>query len=179
MSPLTLNAGDLELVAVDGRLAALAMDHQALAHAVDARPSPDWPPEFWDEFATILPGWVADLPRLGEGWGVWLIVRRDENGARTLIGNAGFKGPPSAEGRVDVGYSVCASHQGRGHASAAVEALCRWAAVHDAVRLIVGETLDDRPASMRVLERCGFTFVGHHAGHDGEERVRRYERRVR
>jgi RimJ/RimL family protein N-acetyltransferase len=107
---------------------------------------------------------------------MWLVVLREPDGRRTLIGDGGLKGEPTIEGRVDVGYSICASHQCKGFASEMLNALCTWAFEHPEVTYIVGETLPDRPASMRVLEKCGFAFAGITTGHGGEQQVLRYER---
>lgn len=169
----------LELIAIDKSLARVLADSGALAEAINARLADDWPPEFWYEAVPVMGAWVTNKPEVGRGWGMWLMVLRADprNGQRTLIGDIGFKGPPTSEGRVDIGYSTCASRRGRGYTSEAVGALCDWALADARVRLLVGETFDSIPDSIRVLEKNGFVFAGAGTGHGGEENVRRYERR--
>jgi len=171
----------LELIAIDRSLVRVLADHAALSDAVDARLAEDWPPEFWYEAVPVMDAWIANKPEVGRGWGMWLMVLRPDprNGQRTLIGDIGFKGPPGADGRVDIGYSTCASRRGRGYTSEAVGALCAWAIVDSRVRLLVGETFESIPDSIRVLEKNGFVYSGDGTGHGGEENVRRYERPCR
>ena len=67
----------------------------------------------------------------------------------------GFKGPP-ADGKVEVGYSVVPSQQRRGHATAAIGSMIETARRRGATR-VRAETLPSLPASIRVLEKLGFT----------------------
>lgn len=60
----------------------------------------------------------------------------------------------------DLGYWVAEDHQGRGVASAAVDAVCRVAANELGLHRIQAGTLVDNVASQRVLERNGFTSIG-------------------
>lgn len=168
----------LELVCVDAALVKLMGDNARLAEAVDARLAEDWPPEFWYEALPAMAAWIANHPEIGRGWGMWLMVVRADplNGRRLVIGDLGFKGGPTAEGRVDVGYSVVASRQNRGYTSEAVSALCDWAFADERTKFIVGETFERIPASIRVLEKCGFAFAGTGTGREGDEGVLRYER---
>jgi [ribosomal protein S5]-alanine N-acetyltransferase len=79
---------------------------------------------------------------------------------QAVVGTAGFKGPPTAEGTVEIGYGVVRSYQGQGLATEAAEALVAFARGSDSVRLVRAHTLPESNASTRVLEKCGFTFVG-------------------
>lgn len=60
----------------------------------------------------------------------------------------------------DLGYWVAEDHQGRGVASAAVEAVCRIAADDIGLHRVQAATLLDNVASQKVLERCSFTRIG-------------------
>ena len=60
----------------------------------------------------------------------------------------------------DLGYWVAEGHQGRGVASAAVEAVCRMAINDLGLHRIQAGTLIDNVASQKVLERCLFTRIG-------------------
>lgn len=135
--------------------------------------APEWPPAEIDEAAVE---WLR-AARLAhpsdEGCLLRLAVLRTP---RLLVGTAGFKGPPTPEGRMDVGYSIIESHQRQGLATEAVEGLMTWAFEDPRVRLVVGETYTHLPASIRVLEKNGFRFAGVGPGFMGEENVSRYER---
>ncbi len=95
------------------------------------------------------------------GWWSWYFVRWDEiTGGRTLIGDGGFKGPPAADGSVEIGYSVLARFRNQGYATEAVKALLMWAFEHAQVKRVVAEALAENQASMRVLDKAGFTAIG-------------------
>ena len=79
---------------------------------------------------TVVPGWAVypeaivrglDAARRGDdpAWGTHLFF--DDDGA--LVGFGGFKGPPTAEGVVELGYAVAPERQGRGIATAVVTEL--------------------------------------------------------
>jgi gluconolactonase len=96
--------------------------------------------------------------------GPFLIHRRDDG---VVVGDIG--GGFTAPGQVELGYAVATSCQGQGYASAAVHAFVARARRAPDVTVLVGHTPLDRPASARVLEKAGFTFVGIVADeHDGQ-----------
>ena len=78
----------------------------------------------------------------------------------SIIGTAGFKGPPDEEGMVEIAYGIIPSYEGRGFATTAAATLVDFAFADDRVRLVRAHTLPSRNASTRVLEKCGFTHVG-------------------
>ena len=75
------------------------------------------------------------------------------------IGDAGFKGPPDAQGRAELGYFVVPSHRRRGIAAEAVQALVPWALAHPEVIAVTAECHPDNRASIGVLRRCGSRIV--------------------
>lgn len=95
------------------------------------------------------------------GWGVWFAIGRQD---RAIVGEAGFKGRPDRDGTVEIGYGIAPPHRGRGYATEAVEALCRWSFTHPEVRRVVAECAPDNVASIRVLEKTGFRPIGGQAG---------------
>ncbi|REJ85757.1 MAG: GNAT family N-acetyltransferase [Acidobacteria bacterium] len=100
-----------------------------------------------------------------------------ERADRTAIGVAMYKGPP-AEGTVEIAYGFVPAYQGRGHATEAARALVDFASEQSEVQRIRAHTLPERNASVRVLEKCGFHFVG--AVEDPEDgTVWRWERKPR
>jgi [ribosomal protein S5]-alanine N-acetyltransferase len=104
-------------------------------------------------------------------WGFAVVDRETE----TVIGNAGFTGPPDATGAVEIAYGIVPDHQGHGYATEAAEALLRFARADPRVRTIRAHTLPERNASTRVLEKCGFDHVGELI-HETDGRIWRWEK---
>jgi len=77
-----------------------------------------------------------------------------------VVGKAGFKGPPTADGIVEIAYGVERDHQGRGYATEAAEALVTYAFGSGRVRVVRAHTLPEENASTRVLTKCGFRRLG-------------------
>ncbi len=90
------------------------------------------------------------------GWWTALFVLDEP---RTVCGMGGFRGPPDAEGMVEIGYSVAPALRGRGLATAAARELLRIALADERVRWVRAQTLAQPNASTRVLEKLGFTRV--------------------
>lgn len=155
----------LELVPATVALAGAALDTSAaLAAHLDVVVPDTWPPEFLDP-----PALEFTLDRLAEGarqagwWLHFVVLTRGARG-RTLIGSAGYKGPPSPDGTVEVGYGIVRDHQRQGYASETVRALLEHAFAVPAVHRVIAETLPELTPSIGVLRKCGFRLVG-----DGSE----------
>jgi RimJ/RimL family protein N-acetyltransferase len=110
--------------------------------------------------AQVSPAWLERLKAAAptDPWmtGFSMVLR--ESGA--VIGNCGYKGPPGAEGVVEIAYGVAPEHQGKGYATEAARALSEFAYSSGAVRLVIAHTLPMASASTSVLTKCGFTRVG-------------------
>jgi RimJ/RimL family protein N-acetyltransferase len=118
-----------------------------------------WPHEYLD--APALEYLCNRVMEPGHaGWWLYFMVLEDGGAARTLIGTAGYKGPPADDGTVEVGYGVVRDQQRRGYASEAVRALLERAFVVPAVTRVIAETLPELTASIGVLRKCGFRFIG-------------------
>jgi [ribosomal protein S5]-alanine N-acetyltransferase len=77
-----------------------------------------------------------------------------------VVGNAGFKGPPTADGVVEIAYGVIPEYQGKGYATEAAEALTSYAFSCGPVRMVRAHTRPEPNASTRILTKCGFQHVG-------------------
>jgi ribosomal-protein-alanine N-acetyltransferase len=100
----------------------------------------------------------------------WMVLR-ESSAVRTLVGAAGFKGMPSEDGIVEIGYGVVAGYQRRGFATETVRAFVAHSFASPKITRVIAETYPTLAASIGVLEKCGFTFIG-----DGSESgVIRYE----
>ena len=112
------------------------------------------------EKAELSPDWLAQL-HASTSPGPWThgfaLVNRASDIA---IGKCGFKGPPTAEGVVEIAYGVDPEHQGKGYATEAAEALVTYAFDNENVRLVRAHTRPKPNASTRVLVKCGFRKVG-------------------
>jgi RimJ/RimL family protein N-acetyltransferase len=75
------------------------------------------------------------------------------------VGTCGFKGPP-ADGVVEIAYGIDPEHQRKGYATEVARALVDYAFSRENVRLVRAHTLPDAVASKRVLNKCGFRYVG-------------------
>ena len=104
--------------------------------------------------------WLAELRKAhgADPWhhGFFIVERRTS----LAIGSAGFKGPPDSLGMVEIAYGVVPDYEGRGYATEAATALVRYASEQEQVALVRAHTLPERNASTRVLEKCGFHYIG-------------------
>ncbi len=121
-------------------------------------PRADWPPPLYDDSALL---WTKERLERGENpdWHVRVLTTRAPVfGPRTMVGVAGFKGPPDENGEVEIGYSIVAPEQRRGRCTEAVAALLRFAFRAREVALVSAHTLSEDAliASRKVLERAGF-----------------------
>jgi [ribosomal protein S5]-alanine N-acetyltransferase len=152
----------IRLVEADLALIDAALDGDAaLSQALGVAVADGW---------TVFP---ASLRRLRDAlaadpaaarWGTRLFVL---DAPPTLVGWGGFKGPPDADGVVELGYALAPAFRGRGLATAAVEAMLDEAFAAPDVRAVIAHTLAERNASGRVLEKAGFTRDGVIGAQDG------------
>lgn len=80
------------------------------------------------------------------------------------IGDAGFHGPPRADGELEVGYALVPAARGVGLASEAVGLLITWAHRQPGVSAITARVDPGNAASERLLTRLGFRSDGRHNG---------------
>ena len=110
----------------------------------------------------VSPQWLDALrAAVGQGpdaWrhGLWIV----EKATGQIVGGAGFKGAPDADGVVEIAYGVVPSREGRGYATEAARALIHFATSDPRVRTIRAHTRPEQNASTRVLTKCGFSYVG-------------------
>lgn len=76
----------------------------------------------------------------------------------TPVGSCGFKSPPVGN-RVEIAYFTFPEFEGRGFATAMAAELVNLAQQHMPLATIAAQTLPERNASHRVLERLGFSRV--------------------
>lgn len=145
MTTIRLTTENLELIACTiETVRAEISDKFNFSQLLNAFIPHTWPPEFNDDETMSF-----TLQRLQSapedlGWWCWYFVLKDEiTDARTLIGNGGFKGKPTPDGTVEIGYSVLQEFQNRGYATEAIQALISWAFEYPEIRQVIAETLPE------------------------------------
>lgn len=144
----------------------------ALGRALCATVPSSWPHEYLDQraFEHFLRKVRSD--RSAAGWWLRFVLLVEPHGSSTLIGSAGYKGPPNEAGELEIGYGIVACHRRRGYASEVVGALVSHAFELPGVQRVVGETLPELESSMAVMRRCGMRRVDRA---DGRELPLRFE----
>src|SRR5262249_25690653 len=109
----------------------------------------------WSGFPEVLPFLRSEYVKSpgGQKWGSLFFVEPE---VRMLVGFGGFKGPPSAEAVVEIGYAIAPAHHGRGLATEAVAQMLERAFADASVRAVDAHTLGHVNPSTRVLEKSGF-----------------------
>ena len=134
----------------------------------------DTPEQFEDIVGLPIANGLRELYTSGEVSSAWLDTLRKSTHADPwqhgffmvdrergcVVGAAGFKGPPDAEGMVEIAYGVAPEYQGRGYATEAAQALVDFALADDAVKIVRAHTLPEANASTRVLTKNGFRHLG-------------------
>jgi RimJ/RimL family protein N-acetyltransferase len=110
--------------------------------------------------AQVSPEWLARARAATspDPWTHGFAIVHPASGA--TVGSCGFKGPPSAEGVVEIAYGVDPAYQGRGYATEVARALVEYAIGSGNISLVLAHTLPRENASTRVLTKSGFEFVG-------------------
>ncbi|MCB0526028.1 MAG: GNAT family N-acetyltransferase [Saprospiraceae bacterium] len=104
--------------------------------------------------------WMRDYLQENEtelGWWNYLIVHRKDV---RLIGTCGYKGSPSLQGEVEIGYEIAEAYQGQGLATEAARALVEYAFGYEDVQFVSANTLPEKNASNTLLQKLGFQFTG-------------------
>jgi ribosomal-protein-alanine N-acetyltransferase len=150
----------LELVPATRETILAALDgNDALGVSLGAMVPQTWPPEFLDPASLEYV-----LERMPEGqpqsaWWLYFVILPHDRAGRTLIGTAGYKGAPSDDGTVEVGYGIVRDQHRQGYASEATGGLIRRAFAAAEVTRVIAETLPELAGSIGVLRRCGFRLV--------------------
>jgi RimJ/RimL family protein N-acetyltransferase len=107
----------------------------------------------------VSPAWIAELYSLrgADPWRLGFALLHLES--RSIIGSAGFKGPPDDTKTVEIAYGIVPAFQGFGYATEATDALVAYAFGSGLVERVRAHTLPTSNASTRVLTKCGFTHV--------------------
>jgi [ribosomal protein S5]-alanine N-acetyltransferase len=115
------------------------------------------PPEVQVE---VSPDWIERVKNTQPGnvWALGFLMIERASGAN--VGSCAFKGPPNADGAVEIAYGVDEPHRRRGFATQAAEALTTYALENELVQVVIAHTRETNDASARTLAKCGFTRIG-------------------
>lgn len=125
-------------------------------------------PEQWTEYPEMV---LVAYDKLRNdpsllGWFFYLAIHKTEN---RLIGTGGFKGRPTPDGVVEIGYEVSLEYREQGYATEMAETLVRFAFNHSYVNKVIAHTLEEYNAAVIVLQKNGFHFAGAVNGTDAGE----------
>jgi RimJ/RimL family protein N-acetyltransferase len=90
------------------------------------------------------------------GWWTYVAIHKQDN---TLVGSGGYKGSPTAEGIVELGYEIAPEYRNKGLATEMAQGLISNAFADKRVQTIIAHTLGKANASTKVLTKCGFVNV--------------------
>ncbi|MCR9066329.1 MAG: GNAT family N-acetyltransferase [Cytophagales bacterium] len=113
----------------------------------------------WTEFG--IGALQYSLDRLLENendrnWWSYFPIHKQDN---RLIGSGGYKGKPSADGAVELGYEITPAYRNRGLATEMTKGLIQNAFNDNRVKTMVAHTLGQENPSTKVLLKCGFEKV--------------------
>ena len=116
-------------------------------------------PDDWTEFGIGALQYSLDRLLWSEeerGWWTYLPIHKRDN---ELVGSGGFKGRPTPDGTVEIGYEIAPRHRNKGLATEMTKGLVGIAFKNKRVRSVIAHTLGQENASTRVLQKCGFAMV--------------------
>jgi RimJ/RimL family protein N-acetyltransferase len=110
--------------------------------------------------AEVSPDWLARVKSSTSAnpWTHGFSVAQRSSG--TVVGMCAYKGPPDADGAVEIAYGIHPAYQGRGYAKEVARALVAFALGSGRVRLVCAHTRPEENASTHVLTKCGFEWIG-------------------
>jgi ribosomal-protein-alanine N-acetyltransferase len=158
---ISLRTARLELIAGTADMVRAEMlDREKFARLLNASVPTNWPSEGNDNdsqafFLNHLDGHPERV-----GWLCWYVVLFTDPSERVVVGGCGFKGEPTQDGEVEIGYAILSQYQRKGYASEAIGAMLKWAFAHREVNRILAEAMFDNAGSIRALESCGFSEIG-------------------
>lgn len=116
-------------------------------------------PDNWTEFGVFALQYSLDKLSESEeeiNWWTYLPIHKQDN---KLIGSGGYKGKPTDEGIVELGYEIAPDYRNKGLATEFAKGLIENALKDENVKSIVAHTLGHENASTKVLQKCGFVKV--------------------
>ncbi len=123
-------------------------------------------PENWTEFGERALKYSLDRLNSSDSeieWWSYFPIHKVDN---KLIGLCGYKGQPSENGQVEIGYEIMAEYRNKGFATEIAKALIENAFTFESVHSIQAHTLGQINASTKVLSNCGLQKIDEIDGKD-------------
>ncbi len=152
---MTIETKNLKLIACDSEILKSAIQgNEFLAEKLNVTIQ-----ESWTEFG--VGALQYSLDRLLESedennWWTYFPIHRQDN---KLIGSGGYKGKPTTDGSVELGYEIATTYRNRGLATEMTRGLIENAFNDKRVKSINAHTLGQENPSTKVLQKCGFQKV--------------------
>ncbi len=113
----------------------------------------------WTEFG--VGALQYSLDKLAESddeknWWTYFPIHKQDN---KLIGSGGYKGKPTTDGTVEIGYEIAPDYRNCGLATEMAKGLIEFAFQDARVKSIHAHTLGQVNPSTKVLQKCGFEKV--------------------
>jgi [ribosomal protein S5]-alanine N-acetyltransferase len=116
-------------------------------------------PKAWttfDDMMDALPFFYNAFKENGNYWGSFFTIHKAD---RQLLGTCGYKGGPTEEATVEIGYEIEARYRQQGLASEAAKGLIDFALQHADIKKVMAHTLAHDNPSVSVLKKLGFQFA--------------------
>ena len=156
--PIRTERLELASMTVPFMQALVARDLGAAEREIGAH-VPAWLPDQLDDFLQYRLAQLAVDPSIREWLGRAMLLD-DEAGGRRVVGTIGFHGPPDAQGRAEIGYSVDPVYRRQGLARESITALFDWAGATHGVHRFVASISPTNEPSLRLASSFGFVQVG-------------------
>jgi ribosomal-protein-alanine N-acetyltransferase len=113
---------------------------------------PKWPES--DDVREGLPWHLGYLEsdQRQRAWRIRVVVERATN----LVGAVNLKGPPDAEGEVEIGWGISETWRRRGYAREAVTEVMDWVVRQPGTKSLTATIADDNVASQELAAKLGF-----------------------
>ena len=89
----------------------------------------------------------------------WIGYLAEDGSSGNIVGSCGYKGS-CRDGMVEIAYFSFPGHEGRGFATAMARVLTDLAWQQREVQIVRAHTLQEENASVRILRRLGFAWLG-------------------
>lgn len=153
---MTIETEQLFLIAADAQSLQCAINgEQALSAFLKMGITPGWQSFGTQVFQFTLQ--QLQNGQTGHGWWMYFTLHKKD---RQLIGNGGYKGSPTKEGTVEIGYEIAPTYRNQGLATEMAQGLIGNAFRHPIVKTVLAHTLAEENPSTRILQKCGFNKLG-------------------
>lgn len=91
-----------------------------------------------------------------KNWLTYFPIHKQDN---KLIGSGGYKGKPTIDGIVELGYEIAPKYRNRGLGTEMTKGLIENAFKDERVKTVIAHTLRQENPSTKILQKCGFEKV--------------------